>query len=296
MALSPMLPFDAVVYTTRWGSKATLFSNLATRFLAHRRLGERLGYFLVSEYPKSGGTWFGKMAAEAIQIPYPEHSVLPIGCPAAIHNHWRFHPGFRRAWYICRDGRDVLVSLYFHRTRFLDRPDTPIGRRTRAALERVLGADFDPADSRANMGRFIQHEFANPRSSFGANWRDHVLGWIGDGSNRPHVHVVRYESLLEDAVGTLGQAVSWACGKDASEWVLENTVEKHSMARQTGRAPGSEDRSNFIRKGIAGDWMNHFTRETAVMFDELAGDALVRLGYEPDRDWVDRYDLPSAEA
>ena len=66
------------------------------------------------------------------------------------------------------------------------------------------------------------------------------------------------------------------------------------MARQTGRAPGAEDRGSFIRKGVAGDWVNHFTRETAELFDELAGDALVALGYESDRGWADRYDLPVA--
>lgn len=296
MALSPMIPTDSVVLTTRWGSKAALASNLVNRALAKRRLGPRLGYFLVSEYPKCGGTWFGKMAAEVVQVPYPEHSVLPIGCPAVIHNHWTFHPGFRRAWYVCRDGRDVLVSLYFHRTRFLARPDTPVGRRARADLERILGPGFDPQDSRGNMATFIRHEFAHPRQSFRANWRDHVMGWTGDGADRPHVHVVRYESLLEDPIGTLGNAVSWACGKDASDWVLERTVEKHSMARQTGRAPGAEDRGSFIRKGVAGDWVNHFTRETATLFDELAGDALVALGYESDRKWVDRYDLPAEDS
>jgi hypothetical protein len=295
MALSSLLPIDSLVLTTRWGGKAALVSNLVNRALARRRIGERLGYFLVSEYPKSGGTWFGKMAAETVQLPYPEHSVLPIGCPAVIHNHWTFHRGFRRAWYVCRDGRDVMVSLYFHRTRFLARPDTPVGRSARAMLEKVLGRDFDPADSRANMLAFIRHEFANPRQSFRANWRDHVMGWLGDGAPREHVHVVKYESLLEDAADTLGRAVEWACGRAASDWVVNQTVEKHSMARQTGRKPGSEDRGNFIRKGVAGDWMNHFSAETAAEFDRLAGDALIALGYESDRSWVDRVTPPPTD-
>ena len=64
------------------------------------------------------------------------------------------------------------------------------------------------------------------------------------------------------------------------------------MARQTGgRKAGEEDRGSFIRKGVAGDWVNHFGPTAARRFDELAGDALVAVGYEEDRDWVDRYDL-----
>ncbi len=43
------------------------------------------------------------------------------------------------------------------------------------------------------------------------------------------------------------------------------------MARQTGRKPGQEDITQHTRKGIAGD-------------------ALVMLGYEQDRNWVDKYE------
>jgi hypothetical protein len=293
MALSPLLPVDSLVMTTRWGRKAVLISNLINRAMARRRIGDRMGYFLVCEFPRSGGTWFGKMAAETIQIPYPEHCVLPIGFPAVIHNHWTFDPGFRRAWYVCRDGRDVMVSLYFHATRFLSQPDTPVGRSARTTLEKILGKDFDPADSRGNMAAFIRHRFAHPQQSFRANWRDHVMGWVGGANPRPHVHVVKYESLLTDPVTTVSTAVEWACGQSASNWIVTRTIEKHSMARQTGRQPGAEDRGSFIRKGIAGDWINHFTAETAIEFDRLAGDALVALGYEADRDWVARYDLTS---
>jgi hypothetical protein len=63
------------------------------------------------------------------------------------------------------------------------------------------------------------------------------------------------------------------------------------MQRATGRAPGQEDRTNFIRKGVVGDWVNHFSREAAEVFDWLAGDTLVSLGYEPDRGWPWRHDL-----
>jgi hypothetical protein len=42
--------------------------------------------------------------------------------------------------------------------------------------------------------------------------------------------------------------------------------------------------------GVAGDWRRVFSREAAALFDDLAGDWLIRLGYETDRRWVDRYD------
>ena len=64
------------------------------------------------------------------------------------------------------------------------------------------------------------------------------------------------------------------------------------MSRQTGgRKAGDEDRSSFIRKGVAGDWVNHFTKDTSKLFQELAGDALLALGYEKDPEWWKRLDV-----
>jgi hypothetical protein len=65
------------------------------------------------------------------------------------------------------------------------------------------------------------------------------------------------------------------------------------MKRQTGRAPGHADPTQHIRKGVVGDWRNHFSREAAETFQQLFGAALVRLGYEADDRWIERYDYPT---
>ena len=38
--------------------------------------------------------------------------------------------------------------------------------------------------------------------------------------------------------------------------------------------------------GISGDWKNYFTPEAARVFGDYAGDLLIRLGYEPNKDWI----------
>ena len=68
--------------------------------------------------------------------------------------------------------------------------------------------------------------------------------------------------------------------------LVNQTTEKYDMSRQTGgRKAGEEDRSSFIRKGVSGDWVNHFTKDTSRLFHELAGDALLALHYEEDPEW-----------
>lgn len=266
--------------------RVRLLSHKITKVLACRA-GDATESLHVCEYPKSGGTWFGKMVADALQMPYPRPAVFPITFPAVIHAHWSYHPRIRRVFYLYRDGRDVLVSLYFHRMRKYKAGDPVTISRFKSVYDRILGAGWDPDDSRANMARFIEREFEHPRDSR-IDWVRHVSTWRGDGGH-PHVTYLSYEQLLEDCAGTLMSTIESVTGEPLERWRAEMTAEKFSFARQTGgRTAGTEDRASFIRKGVAGDWRNHFTRETAEVFEARAGHVLRDLGYESDSSWVDQ--------
>jgi hypothetical protein len=52
-----------------------------------------------------------------------------------------------------------------------------------------------------------------------------------------------------------------------------------------GRDAGSEKVTSHYRKGIAGDWKNHFTEKHKQLFKDRYGDLLVKLGYENSNDW-----------
>jgi hypothetical protein len=51
-----------------------------------------------------------------------------------------------------------------------------------------------------------------------------------------------------------------------------------------GRKRGQEATS-FFRKGIAGDWKNVFTEQDKRDFKTVAGDLLIEIGYEKDKNW-----------
>ncbi len=52
-----------------------------------------------------------------------------------------------------------------------------------------------------------------------------------------------------------------------------------------GRKPGQENAGHFYRKGVIGDWRNHFNEENVAIFKEIAGETLIAAGYEQDNDW-----------
>ena len=67
---------------------------------------------------------------------------------------------------------------------------------------------------------------------------------------------------------------------------LKRICQKYLFKYQSRRNPGQEDRTSFLRKGIAGDWKNYFGREAREVFHHYAGNQLIRLGYERDDSWV----------
>jgi sulfotransferase 6B1 len=44
-------------------------------------------------------------------------------------------------------------------------------------------------------------------------------------------------------------------------------------------------KSTTFRKGQIGDWHNHFSEQHKAAFKQVAGEALIQLGYETNYDW-----------
>lgn len=246
-----------------------------------RRRGDELGMFIGCGFPKSGTVWLCQLMGTALGVPYPREYRSPIAMAAVIHAHWRFDPSFPSSAYIRRDGRDVVVSRYFYYVRALTGQGKPRrARRLHAIFHRLYGPRFDPDDARGNLPRFIEAQFAEPLGSAGLAWHQHIEDWW----DRPRVTHVSYEQLLEDPVPIVTKLMD-ALGGRGDPRIARATVDRWSFATTTQRLAGDEDRQSFQRKGVAGDWRNHFSREAGEVFDSCTGDALIDLGYETDRDW-----------
>jgi hypothetical protein len=90
---------------------------------------------------------------------------------------------------------------------------------------------------------------------------------------------VRYEDLAADTERALADLFTFL-GVDASETVLARCRSEASFAKLSGgRNPGVENRRSFFRKGVAGDWRNHFSSDVEAEFHKKSGGWLERLGY-----------------
>ena len=270
-------------------SRATLLAEQQLRRIAARstqqialRRGRGLGMYLGVGYPKSGTVWLCNLLGNHLGLPYPREYQLPVMMASVVHAHWAWDERLPPAVYVRRDGRDVMVSLYFYSTRAVTMAKSPTRvRRLNQLFTHLYGPAFDPADVRGNLPRFIEHELTSPRATHGVPWHRHLDDWIG----RPGVVSTSYEALLADTAGELHRVMTDLLGEEPDPVRAELAARRHEFARSTGRAAGTEDRMSFLRKGIAGDWANHFGREAGEVFDGLAGEALVRYGYAADRRW-----------
>ena len=167
---------------------------------------------------------------------------------------------------LVRDGRDVATSGTFDWLH-LDAAGT---ERHAFFVEQVPGLRL----TRFFDDRAIQQ--------WATDWRD-----MADAFDRhPPDLVTRYESLKADHGQEL-QRIFQLLQVDSSPGIIDSCVAATTFRQATGREAGEERPLEKARKGIAGDWKNYFTRRDGELFQQIAGEQLLALGYVPDETWVD---------
>jgi hypothetical protein len=226
---------------------------------------------LVTEFPRSGGTWLSQMLAECLELPFPRNRIPPPR-KSLLHGHYPPSKNFRRlpcVFWLARDGRDVMVSLYHHYLLWNEK-----NRKWPADIlyhRKMLRFD-DYEDVRSNLAAFMEFSFTHRPSPFvkfthPGNWASFNRAWLEqDALPASKLVEVRYEALLKDGAAELARILTTATGESPSPTVVEAVVDRYRFDAQAGRKRGEEDSSSFLRKGVAGDWH--------------------RLVYESDRSWV----------
>ncbi len=164
--------------------------------LRHR--GLEAGDCFIASFPRSGNTWLRFLLATLAtgrEVDYEQiDSLIPgvgahRGAPRLasgsrlIKTHEPYRPEYKRAVYMVRDVRDVVLSWY--RT---TRPD------------RDNFADFD-----AFLERFVAGEAA----PYG-KWTDHVLSWLRRSLGDAEILLMPYEKFQADTLACLRRVAEFA--------------------------------------------------------------------------------------
>ncbi len=180
--------------------------------------------------------------------------------------------------YIVRDGRDVLISERFRNlveeSRFLKVED-----------KRIIEELSKDQTQFTNGTRSIFTESVIQRMA--AGWVKNLQETEDEGRRLfgDHYYGMRYEDLLAHPFDEM-QKLWEFLGVHAAQRLEKTIVEEMSSnPDEEWQAKRNEEIASFLPKGQAGNWQRLFTEKDKAVFKEVAGEMLVKWGYEKDSKW-----------
>jgi hypothetical protein len=236
----------------------------------HRGFEEKDVFF--ASYPRSGSTWsrftlFEILTREEATFDSVNRVLRGVGTHSLgarilpgggrlIATHESYRGEYRKAVYLVRDGRDVMLSEYAYLK--------ALGR---------FGGDLDQF-----IGAFLRGRV----NGFGS-WSSHVASWLNSPiAGTSNMLLVRYEDLRNNPVEVFASIVKFL-GLDADLQVVRQAIRKNSLAQMRAKEDRSPQkasvRGRFIRNGSVQGWRTELSLSHLRVIELTAGDSLRRLGY-----------------
>ena len=248
-------------------------------------------------YPKSGNTWLCYLLAYCLNAEYddldapgvhPQNEYQRRYVKGGLE-HSSYQNQVGKVWkthnlkiaeqeeiqaepivYLVRDGRDVMVSYYYYQNAFLAHSSSlklkgNILQKFIKAIEAKIKGIFNLKSS--PFFQFLSQHISE--------WVEHIETW----QNKQPIAIVRYEDLKTHPEATLSNLLV-KLNAEVSPEIIKDAITTFDFERLSQRQAGEENKTSFYRKGIVGDWKNHFSAQETALFKEKAGKILETLGYD----------------
>lgn len=229
---------------------------------SYPRSGSTMTRFIMVEILTGQGSSFDNVnkVIPEMGIQWPALPVLP-GEGRLVKTHEPYRKEYKRAVYIVRDMRDVILSQY--------------------SREKELGIAHDDFDA-------YLKEFLKGRIAGYGSWHEHIESWFASPLARNgNMLVVKFDDLRRNTQETFTRILEFL-GLDMDSEKIRNAIANNTLERmrekenkaQTLHKTDRED-GRFVRKGSLGGWRERLTEAQLGLIDEYAGKSLALLGYPP---------------
>jgi hypothetical protein len=262
----------------------------AVAWWQHRGLNDR--DVLFASFERSGNTWLRFVLMEILTkdnagflnvnqiLPEmgthrPMKPVLPNG-GRLIKTHEQYRSEYKRAIYLMRDLRDVMLSNW--------------------ARDKEMGfAQY--VDDGKGMDGYVESFLQGKVTRFGS-WQSHVDSWLNCPlAKNGNLLVVRYEDLRKDTESGLLEMLDFLGIKgdrDRVRRAVENNSlramrAKEDKAKTSGATLGKgtllrkhrldREDARFVRSGSVGGWRDKLSDAQIAMVTRYASESLLRSGY-----------------
>ena len=205
--------------------------------------------------------------------------------------------------YIYRDFRDVLISAFFYQHKKIDESDVCNGA-VKSSKNSFQTFKKYVVECITGEPKKILLEFTESLSKCWSDdigsWSNHINTWLNFSENNEGLDIVfiSYESLLNNTLESLKKIICGLQLEMPSDDHLKKAINRQSFQTQKKHFEsfsnddlipfGNDFNIKFLRKGVAGDWMNFFTKEMGGIVDEYNGEMLRKLGYITNPNWYKR--------
>lgn len=242
--LCPKLYESLAAYNSRSKVRARLFAGGGLDTPAAYINKKYFGFVLATIIGLIFARWAEGTNVKCIgdKTPHNIHALGLLGAmfPAAKYIH------------IIRDGRDAATAMWMRNF-----------QRNREATLKQFG----------NFEYFVE--------DFAKKWTQGIKSAQECSAANPDRYFeLRYEDLHREPEPIVRGLFEFL-GVDAGDAVVTDCIGAASFKRLTGgRKRGQEQPGAFMRKGVIGDWRNHFDEVDRATFQEHAGTLLKELGYD----------------
>ena len=233
---------------------------------------------------KAGTNWFGrifkKISAQfdwKYEIGNKANSLPDTGTDIFLHFQSNFDFSLLPPYvgtHLIRDPRDMVVSGYFYHLWCNELwCKMPVPEFDGKSYQQVLNS-LDKEDG-------ILFEMTSPRGAF-KNTASRMLNW---NFQNQYILELKYEEIILDVENHFLRIFDhYGFNSKETEFAMQ-AVDQCRFEKIAGHKQGSEKTNSHYRKGIAGDWKNHFTEPHKKAFKDLYPGLLEKLGYEQNDLW-----------
>jgi hypothetical protein len=238
----------------------------------HRSLTERDVF--VAAYARTGSVWLRFLLYEILARDPATFNVVNRNIPDVgrhgqslpllpnggrlLKTHEPYRKEYRKAIYMVRDPRDVILSEYaFYKQ------------------SRRIDYTFDE----------FFHLFLQGKSNGYGPWGAHVRSWLRSPiAENGNLLIIRFEDLKKQTESSLGRILNFL-GAQADTLTIRRAIANNTVARMREKEAENpqlvtREGHNYIRSGSVGGWRENLSQAEVMLIEQHAGEVLAQMGYE----------------